>query len=71
MINATQLPPLSGQHPEGIEEEPDQMMQEMEMDPEAYQQMEQMEEAPEDDDASYDYAMLDRLIENEEDKGTD
>lgn len=35
------------------------------------QQMEEMEDAPEDDDASYDYAMLDRLIENEEDKGTD
>lgn len=34
--------------------------------------MEEMEDAPEEDDAtSYDYAMLDRLIENEEDKGTD
>jgi len=40
VINATQLPPLSGQHPQGIEEEPDQMMDQMEMDPEAYQQME-------------------------------
>lgn len=72
VINATQLPPLDGQFPEGIEEEPDQMMDmdQMEMDPDAYQQMEEMGEAP-DDDETYDYAMLNRLIENEEDKGMD
>lgn len=69
VINATQLPPLSGKQPEGIDEE-----MEMEMEAEAQyqqQQMEEMDDMPEDDDASYDYAQLDRLIENEEDKGTD
>ena len=69
VINATQLPPLSAKHPEGIDEE-----MEMEMEAEAayqQQQMEEMEDIPEDDDASYDYTNLDRLIENEEDKGTD
>lgn len=69
VINATQLPPLAGgkYQPEGIDEEMEMDQQEAHF----QQQMEEMEEAPEDDEVSYDYGALERLIESEEDKGTD
>jgi hypothetical protein len=81
VINATQLPPLSGQrgpHPQGIEEDPeDQMMDEMEMDGEAYQQMEAMdddqgmEEEDGAEDAGVTFEALRDIIEKTEDEGKD
>lgn len=84
VINATQLPPLSGQrgpHPDGIEEEDGHMVDEMGMEAEddeyGAQQMDDMEmdegmEGQEDDDnAGPTFEALRDIIEKTEDEGKD
>jgi len=80
VINATQLPPLSGQrgaHPQGIQEDlEDQMMDEMEeeMAEEAYEQVEGMagmEEEEEAEDAEVTFEALRDIIEKTEDESKD
>lgn len=80
VINATQLPPLSGsqrQHPEGIQEElEDQMMDDMEMDEQMENQpygMEMEEDAMEDEeeDQGITFEGLRDIIEKTEDEGKD
>lgn len=79
VINSTQLPPLQNQsqrqsqHPQRIEEDAaDQMTDEMEMDQNAYEQMEGMEmEEEEADDGELNFDSLRNVIEKSEDKSKD
>jgi hypothetical protein len=81
VINATQLPPLSGQrgqHPEGIEEDMnEQMMDEMDMegmDMDPYGDEEGMDggmEMEEEDDEAITFEQIRDTIEKVEDKGKD
>lgn len=79
VINATQLPPLSGQRNGAIPEEEDQMMEEMEMEDQmddGYQQMEGMEEEDQmadDGEANPEvtFEAFRDVIEKTEDEGND